>query len=121
MSWKILISNEFEAWFQTLPEKSQEAIAVDLEVLRDQGPQLGRPYVDQIKNSQFANMKELRTRSGSHVYRSLFVFDLERQAVILIGGDKRGKSQQKFYRQLIAQADAILARHLERQQRRKKP
>ena len=112
MEWEVIISAEYETWFLALPAKDQEAIAIDLEVLRDQGPQLGRPYADQVKGSQFPNMKELRTRSGSHLYRSLFAFDPQRQAVVLVGGDKRGKNQQRFYRQLIAQADAIFAKHL---------
>jgi hypothetical protein len=112
MLWKILISPEYEAWFLALPERDRMAIAVDLEVLRDQGPQLGRPYVDQIKGSKFSNMKELRTKIGRRVYRSLFAFDPDRQAIVLVGGDKRGKDQQRFYRQLIDQADAIYERHL---------
>lgn len=119
MSWNVLISPEYEAWFLTLPEKDQVAIAVDLEVLRNQGPQLGRPYVDQIKGSRFTNMKELRTTSGRNVYRSLFAFDPDRQAVVLTGGDKAGKNQQRFYRQLIARADTIYEKYLTR--RRKKP
>jgi hypothetical protein len=118
MSWEVIISAEYEVWFLALPEKDQKAIAIDLEVLRDQGPQLGRPYVDQVKGSKFPNMKELRTRSGSRVYRTLFAFDPERQAVVLTGGDKRGKSQQRFYRRLIARADAIYESHL-RQRRGK--
>ena len=48
MLWNVLVSTEYEVWFLTLPEKDQ--VAVDLEVLRSQGPQLGRPYVDQVFN-----------------------------------------------------------------------
>jgi len=66
------------------------------------GPMLGRPYVDQIKGSKYNNLKELRTQISGHVYRSLFAFDPERKAIILSGGDKNGKNQSKFYKQLIA-------------------
>lgn len=112
MKWKIIISEEFESWFNELPQKHKIAIATDLEVLRDLGPTLGRPYVDQIKGSKFNNLKELRTKVTGHVYRSLFAFDPERHAVILSGGDKKGKNQEKFYKRLIAQAEIVFEAHL---------
>ncbi|MCI5220876.1 MAG: type II toxin-antitoxin system RelE/ParE family toxin, partial [Candidatus Electrothrix sp. LOE2] len=93
MEWQILITEEYEEWFTQLSQKDKAAIAIDLEVLRHFGPQLGRPHVDQIKGSRYSNMKELRTKVSSKVYRSLFAFDPDRQAVILCGGDKRGKNQ----------------------------
>lgn len=112
MEWEILISAEYEEWFRKLPQKHKVAIATDLEVLRHFGPMLGRPHVDQIKGSTFPNMKELRTKISSSVYRTLFAFDPNRQAVILCGGDKKGKDQEKFYKRLVIQADRIFKRHL---------
>lgn len=114
MAWDMLVSDEYSEWFEKLPHKDKTFIAADLEVLRHFGPQLGRPYVDQIKKSEFANMKELRTKTVGCVYRSLFAFDSSRRAVILCGGDKKGKDQEKFYSRLIAEADRIFKRHLEK-------
>lgn len=112
MEWKIIISEEYEIWFNELPQKHKVAIATDLEVLKDIGPTLGRPYADQIKGSKYNNLKELRTKVPGHVYRSLFAFDPERHAVILGGGDKKGKNQEKFYKRLIAQAEIVFETHL---------
>jgi hypothetical protein len=70
--------------------------------------------VDTMKGSRHSNMKELRTSSGSFAYRTLFAFDPARRAVVLIGGDKAGQQQRRFYHVLIAKADAIYDRHLER-------
>lgn len=112
MGWTILISEEFEEWFRKLPQKHKSAITIDLEVLRHFGPMLGRPHVDQIKGSTYPNMKELRTKISHHVYRSLFAFDPKRQAIILCGGDKKGKDQEKFYKRLVTKADRIFKRHL---------
>jgi len=117
MLWTVIMSDEYEQWFLELPVQAQEAIATDLEVLQIMGPQLGRPYVDHIKGSRFPNMKELRTRVKRNVYRSLFAFDLERQAVLLVGGDKKGKKEKSFYQQLIARADSIFERHLQNQRK----
>jgi hypothetical protein len=74
---------------------------------------LGRPYADHIKDSQFNNLKELRTKVTGHVYWSLFAFDPNRQAIILSGGDKKGKNQEKFYKRLIAQAATVFEKHLQ--------
>jgi hypothetical protein len=112
MSWDVLAAPEFEAWLTSLPPESRKALAVDLEVLRMAGPQLGRPLVDHIKGSKHGNMKELRTATGIYVYRTLFAFDPIRRAVLLIGGDKAGQNQDRFYKTLIKHADAILDRHL---------
>lgn len=55
-------------------------------------------------------MKELRTQSGGNPLRSFFAFDPQRNAVVLVGGDKTGK--KRFYEQLIPQADDLYDRHL---------
>ena len=112
MKWEVLISKEYEKWFNRLPQKHKVAVAIDLQVLKDVGPLLGRPHADQIKGSKFNNLKELRTKVAGCVYRSLFAFDHERKAVILCGGDKKGKNQEKFYKKLILQAELIFEKHL---------
>ena len=41
-----------------------------------------------------------------------FAFDAERAAILLVSGDKGGTDQRRFYKKLIASADARLAGHL---------
>ncbi len=101
-----------------MPQKHKMAIAIDLNVLKNTGPALGRPYVDQIKGSKFRNLKELRTKTFGHIYRSLFAFDPQRHIVILCGGDKRGKNQEKFYKQLVSQAETVFEKHLKNIQKK---
>ena len=74
-------------------------------LLRTYGPALGRPTVDTLKGSQYANMKELRFTWFGEVWRVAFAFDPERQAVLLVGGDKAGANQKRFYQRLIRTAD----------------
>jgi len=53
------------------------------------GPQLGRPLVDRIHGSKIHNLKELRPRvPGTAEVRLLFVFDAQREAIVLVAGDK---------------------------------
>jgi hypothetical protein len=50
-------------------------------------------------------MKELRFEWQRQVWRVAFAFDPQRHAVLLVGGDKGGADQRRFYRRLIAAAD----------------
>ena len=43
-----------------------------------------------------------------------FAFDPNRQAILLVAGDKSGASEKRFYKQLIARADARFTAHLAR-------
>ena len=69
-------------------DKVEEA----LDELAECGPQLGRPLVDRIHSSKIHNLKELRPRvPGTAEVRLLFVFDPDRQAIVLVAGDKAGR------------------------------
>jgi hypothetical protein len=56
-------------------------------------------------------MKELRFNSDGGVWRVAFAFDQKRHAILLVGGDKSGVSQDKFYRRLIEIADRRFDQH----------
>ena len=64
-------------------------------------------------HSKHANMKELRFDADNGVWRVAFAFDPARQAVLLVGGDKSGASQKRFYKALIRKADERYKRWLE--------
>jgi len=51
-------------------------------------------------------MKELRFDADGGVWRFAFAFDPERRAIVLCGGDKSGVGVKRFYKQLVAKADA---------------
>ncbi len=93
---------------------------VDLRVLAAEGPQLGRPQVDTLKNSRHSNMKELRTDTGSPAYRTAFAFDPNQEGIVLCAGDKNGRNSKTFYRTLIATADDLFDQHLVALEARKK-
>lgn len=82
------------------------------QVLERFGAELGRPQVDTLKGAKHANMKELRFRADDGVWRVAFAFDPQRKAVLLVGGDKSGGNERKFYKALIMSADARFDRHL---------
>ncbi|MGF1624457.1 MAG: type II toxin-antitoxin system RelE/ParE family toxin [Alphaproteobacteria bacterium] len=112
MAWTVLLHPEFDPEFAEMPDEVQEEIASLTRLLQQFGPQLGRPHADSLKGSRHANMKELRFRAADGAWRVAFAFDPARQAVLLVAGDKAGKSEARFYRSLIARADRRLDHHL---------
>jgi hypothetical protein len=59
-------------------------------------------------------MKELRFTAADGEWRVAFAFDPRRKAILLVGGDKSGGSQKRFYKQLISKADERFDAHLAR-------
>lgn len=103
--WKIVFHGAFEEEFYGLPEEVQDRIYALTGLLKAFGPQLGRPKVDTLDGSKHTNMKELRFDADDGVWRVAFAFDPKRQAVLLVGGDKSGAAQKRFYKNLIKKAD----------------
>jgi len=60
-----------------------------------------------LYGSKLSNLKKLRAQTENHLLRVAFIFDEERKAVLLIGGDKKGKDEKRFYRNLIKEAERI--------------
>jgi hypothetical protein len=109
--WEVEFTDEFEDWWNSLPEDVQESIAHDVDVLEQIGPGLGRPTVDAVKGSRWPNMKELRTQHDGEPYRTFFAFDPRRCAILLIGGNKG--SDRRFYERYIPVADRLYQEHLD--------
>jgi hypothetical protein len=112
MSWEILFHDEFASEFAALTESLQDELLAHALLLRDFGPALGRPTVDTLKGSKHTNMKEMRFAWVGEVWRVAFAFDPERKAILLVGGDKGGADQRRFYKRLIAVADERFDEHL---------
>lgn len=89
--WHVEFHGDCESWAKTLEQEDQEDLLAAIQILRDRGPSLGRPLVDTVQKTKVKNLKELRPgSSGRSEIRVLFAFDLKRQAILLVGGDKSG-------------------------------
>jgi hypothetical protein len=109
MGWEVEVTDQFRDWFEALDVADQNAVTRAVEVLQVDGPALGRPYVDTIKGSRHANMKELRSKRAD--IRVLFAFDPRRTAILLIGGSKTGR-WRTWYGVMIPIADRLYDEHL---------
>ena len=112
MAWSVDFDDDFVAKFHAFPEDVQDELLACVTLLEQFGPLLGRPRVDTLKGSRHANMKELRFDAANGVWRFAFAFDPRRQAILLCGGDKAGRSEKRFYVQLIARADTRFDAHV---------
>jgi hypothetical protein len=111
MSWDVEFHDDFVIEYRELPEEVQDELQALVQVLEILGPQMKRPRVDTLNGSRHKNMKELRFDAGEGVWRFAFAFDPNRQAVILCGGNKSGISENRFYKRMIAKADARYSAH----------
>lgn len=104
-NWKVLFHDAFVEEFLAFEPEVRKSLASYKATLQQEGHQLGRPHVDTLNGSKHANMKELRFKADNGVWRVAFAFDPKRQAILLVGGDKSGGSEKRFYRDLIKKAD----------------
>jgi hypothetical protein len=106
--YDVYFTSVAEDWLMHLGDDDYDSIMARIELLEEHGPSLGRPVVDSIRGSRHANMKELRAGS----MRALFAFDPLRQAIVLMGGDKRD-DWTGWYERNVSVADELLDAHLE--------
>lgn len=115
--WTIKQTEEFQDWFEESDKKLQDDTLEHVEILKQIGPQLGRPYADTLKGSSINNLKELRFNSGNMVIRIFYAFDPDRNGVLIIGGDKAGSGDKTFYDKMIDQSEKIYTKYLEERKR----
>jgi hypothetical protein len=112
MAWLIESTSEYDQWFGSLTDAEKTEVLRKVILLEANGPALSRPHADTLTGSAYANMKELRASTATAQLRVAFAFDPNRTAILLCGGQKQGVNQKRFYKQLIALADRLFARHL---------
>jgi hypothetical protein len=101
VNWAAYFHPRFKAEFDELSAAVQDELLASLVPLREYGPSLGRPEVDTLKDSKYANMKELRFRADGGVWRVAFAFDPQTDAILLVAGDKSGVSEKSFISGLL--------------------
>ena len=118
--WEVIFHDDFISEYKLLSGPVQDELNAMATILRNRGPLLGRPQVDTLKGSRHPNMKELRFEADGGVWRFAFAFDPKRNAIILVGGNKAGVKQDRFYHGLLRIADDRFDRHLKSLRQEKK-
>jgi hypothetical protein len=98
-------TDDFGQWYSELTEIQQDDIASVVDLLEAKGTSLGFPYSSKINSSKHSKMRELRVQSKGDPLRIFYCFDPQRNAILLIGGDKTG--DKRFYQKMIPIADQL--------------
>ncbi len=110
MKWEIEYTNEFGAWWESLSEKEQVAVAFTVGLLERMGPSLSFPHSSAIQGARHGHLRELRSQCDGRPLRTLYAFDPRRVAILLIGGDKTG--QDRWYEVFVPIAERLYDEHL---------
>lgn len=103
--WIVNVSDEFEEWWDGLTTGQQVSISASVKLLRALGPTLGFPHSSGIEQSKHTHMRELRIQHRGNPFRVLYAFDPNRNALLLLGGDKTGND--RWYKENVPKADKI--------------
>ena len=114
--WDVNSTEEYLFWFSRQDDRAKESIFSVTLLLQEFRPLLKRPYADTLKGCSIKNMKELRIRTPLHIIRIAYYFDKNRKALLLIGGDKKGKNAKDFYKKLIADAETLIRKYRDQEE-----
>ncbi len=72
MGWEVVFDPAFDREFDSLPIVVQDEFLAQASLLETFSPTLGRPRVDTLNGSRYANIKELRFAADNGVWRVAF-------------------------------------------------
>jgi hypothetical protein len=107
-AWQVIIVEPCLSWLHELRRSDRQTLVQISQAIAV----LGWPLVDTVSGAKLPNLLELRPGSaGDSEVRLLFVFDPQRRAMFLVGGDKSGKWSD-WYKTAIPRAEGAYAEHL---------
>jgi len=110
--WALESTSRYLEWFAAQTSPVKEAVRAYVKLLLAKGPSLGRPYVDTLKGSKYTNLKELRVQAQGRKYRIVFLFTVRQVCLLLTADEKGGSEDKRFYKKLIAEAEALYEDYL---------
>lgn len=110
MAWEVEVTDECDAWFDTLTDAEAKSVFAIVDYLEEKGPDLEFPYSSSVEQSRHNHMRELRIQHKGRPFRVLYAFDPRRVAILLLGGDKTG--DPRWYDTNVPRADDLYDVHL---------
>ena len=109
---EVIVTDEFLAWYQDpdLDQQTHDAARAIVALLEQEGVTLRFPYQSALNGSKYG-CRELRKSAGRHEIRIAYNFDTNRDAVVLLAGDKAG--DDRFYEWFVPKADEIWKQYTE--------
>lgn len=115
MAWEVEVTDEFKDWWNGLSEAEQTSVSAVVKLLIEFGPSLPFPHSSKVNGSRHSAMRKLRVQHHGRPYRTLYIFDPRRAAILLLGGDKTG--DDRWYEKHVPMADRIYDDYLEEPQK----
>jgi hypothetical protein len=103
--WEIEFTDHFEGWWETLSSDERTAMSSIVGILEHRGSTLTRPYVDTVRGSRHANMRELRIQHAGHPFRLVYALEPRRETIILFRGDTSGND--RWYDEFVSIDDDL--------------
>jgi len=107
---EVIVTEEFREWYEALEDPLADAVYRLVGLLEVRGVTLGHPYSSAIEGSRYP-LRELRADTGGRYLRVFYAFDPQRQAVLLLGGDKTG--DKRFYETYVPKAERLWGEYLQ--------
>lgn len=108
----VVVTNEFAAWYRDLPEEQWEAVNFSVALLEERGVALQPPHSAGIPGAEHG-IRELRIQSYRFPIRIYYAFNPARQAVLILGGNKKGEhDESKWTLRMVRRAEVIFATYL---------
>lgn len=107
---EVIYTDEFGEWFRNLADDDAEAVARKVELLDQMGVTLEFPHSSNVAGTD-EPLRELRITSGGDPIRVFYAFDPNRDAVLLLGGNKAG--DDRFYERMVPKVETIWQEYLD--------
>ncbi len=99
---EVIATDAFVEWYRDLAASECDAVTDVVELLEVFGVALPFPHSSAIKGASIP-LRELRATANKAELRVFYAFDPERNAVLLVGGDKSG--DKRFYERMVSRAE----------------
>lgn len=111
MTYKVEYTQEVQEFLDALHPEEFSEVAARIRLLKELGPNLRRPHADTLRDNDISKLRELRIPFKRKQFRVIYVFDSERNAILLVGGDKVPVGSRRWYSLNIERAKELLAIH----------
>lgn len=98
----VIVTDLFIEWYESVTDDEAEAVNVVVRALEVMGVSLGFPVSSGVKGSSIA-LRELRATADKSELRVFYAFDPDRNAVLIVGGNKSG--DKRFYERMVEKAE----------------
>ena len=82
-------------FIQGLEDKKQAKIAREIDLLKMFGDELHYPHIDRIEGKKYKDLKELRVKLASNIFRIFFFLPKDNIAILLHGIVKKAQKTPK--------------------------